>query len=103
MKIEDLTKNGTPMGIVIGIGATVLATALVPALPALARAARPTARAAIKSGLLLAEKGREFISEASEELEDILAEARAELQREKTVWQPESSETADVTSPKNEP
>ncbi|TAL44097.1 MAG: DUF5132 domain-containing protein [Methylovulum sp.] len=92
IKVDDFFKNGTPLGIVIGIGATVLATAVIPALPALARAARPTARAAIKSGLLLAERGREFISEAGEELEDILAEARAELQRENTMDRPEASE-----------
>jgi len=92
IKVDDFFKNGTPLGIAIGIGATVLATAVIPVLPVLARAARPTARAAIKSGLLLAERGREFIAEAGEELEDILAEARAELQRENTVRRPESSE-----------
>jgi hypothetical protein len=55
--IEDFFKSGTPLGIAIGVGATILTTAVVPVLPALAKAARPTARAAIKSGLLLAEKG----------------------------------------------
>ena len=98
IKIDDFFKSGTPLGIAIGIGATVLTTAVIPVLPALAKAARPTARVAIKSGLLLAEKGREFMSEASEELEDILAEVRAELRQEKTMNQPETSEYAEAST-----
>jgi hypothetical protein len=96
IKIDDFFKSGTPLGIAIGIGATVFATAVVPVLPVLAKAARPAARAAIKSGILLAERGREFMSEASEELEDILAEARADLQRESAMKQPESSEFSET-------
>lgn len=82
-KLEDIVKNGTPLGIAIGLGAAVLATAVVPALPAIVRASRPTARAAIKSGMVLLERGREVMAEASEELEDILAEVKAELQQER--------------------
>lgn len=92
IKIDDFIKSGTPLGIALGIGATVLAGAVIPILPALAKTARPTARAAIKSGILLAERGREIIAEVSEELEDILAEARADLLRENEMSQPESPE-----------
>jgi hypothetical protein len=89
IKIDDLFKNGTPLGIAIGVGATVLAAAVIPVLPVLAKAARPSARAALKTGILLAERGREIMAEASEEFEDILAEARADLQREHQMKQPE--------------
>ena len=89
IKIDDLIKSGTPLGIAIGVGATVLAAAVIPALPVLAKAARPGAREALKSGLLLAERGREMMSEISEEFEDILAEVRAELEREHHMTQPE--------------
>ncbi len=92
IKIDDFLKPGTPMGIAIGIGSTVLATVIIPALPVLAKAARPMAKAALKSGLLLAERGRELIAEVSEELEDVLAETKAELMRENT-----DSEAADFT------
>lgn len=102
IKIDDFIKSGTPLGIAIGIGATVLATAVIPVLPALAKAARPTARAAIKSGILLAEKGREFMAEATEELEDILAEAKAELQRENAMSRPDSSEHAEASTDQND-
>ena len=98
IKIDDFFKSGTPLGIAIGIGATVFATAVIPVLPALAKAARPVARAAIKSGLLLAERGREFMAEASEELEDILAEVKADLLQENNMSQPESSEYAEAST-----
>ncbi|MGZ8918304.1 MAG: hypothetical protein ACXW0T_08800 [Methylobacter sp.] len=42
IKIDDFFKSGTPLGIAIGIGATVFATAVVPVLPVLAKAARPS-------------------------------------------------------------
>jgi hypothetical protein len=81
-KIEDLIKGSTPLGIAIGIGATVFAAAVIPILPALARAARPTVRAAIKSGIVLSGKAQELMAETTEQLEDIFAEAKDELQRE---------------------
>ncbi len=84
-KLDDIVKNGTPLGIAIGLGAAALATAIVPAIPAIVRAGRPTARAAIKSGLVLLEKGREIMAEASEEFDDMLAEVKAELQQERSV------------------
>jgi hypothetical protein len=84
------------LGIAIGIGATVFTTAVIPVLPVLAKAARPMARAAIKSGLLLAERGRELIAEVSEELEDVIAETKAELSRENASS--ESSEFGEATT-----
>lgn len=102
IKLGDFFKAGTPLGIAIGIGATVLATAVIPVLPVLAKVARPAARSAIKSGILLAERGREFMAEASEELEDILAEARAELQRENKMSQPESSVYSEASTDKDD-
>lgn len=92
-KLDDIVKNGTPLGIAIGLGTAVLATAIVPVLPAIVRAGRPTARAAIKSGLVLLEKGREVMAEANEEFEDMLAEVKAELQRERTVPHPKAEVT----------
>lgn len=84
-KLNDIVKNGTPLGIAIGLGAAALATAIIPAIPAIIRAGRPTARAAIKSGLVLLEKGREIMAEASEEFDDMLAEVKAELQQERNA------------------
>lgn len=82
-KVEDLLKNGTSLGVAIGLGAAVIAAAIVPALPVIARAGRPAARSAIKQGLALVERGREVMAEAGEELEDLLAEVREELRQER--------------------
>ncbi|HEY8160352.1 MAG TPA: DUF5132 domain-containing protein [Methylobacter sp.] len=81
-KIDDFIKGSTPFGIAIGIGATVFAAAVIPILPALAKAARPTVRAAIKSGIVLSGKAQELIAETTEHLEDVFAEVNDELQRE---------------------
>ncbi len=65
-----------PAGIAATIGAAILAPIVIPAL---AGAAKPLAKAAIKEGLLLSEKSKEFFAEATEVFEDLVAEAKAEL------------------------
>jgi len=82
-KFDDLLKNGTVLGVAIGLGAAAVAAALVPALPAIARAGRPAARGVLKSGLILMAQGREALAEASEEFEDLLAEVSAEMQQQR--------------------
>jgi hypothetical protein len=75
MAIEDLLKKDTGKGVLIGLGVAVAATVL-------ATNGRPMAKAAIKSGMLLYEKGMEKLAELNESLEDIVAEARAEVDEE---------------------
>ncbi|MGD8568008.1 MAG: DUF5132 domain-containing protein [Gammaproteobacteria bacterium] len=79
MAIEDTFKSGIGKGIAIGIGMAIITPVV---LPILARAGRPLTRAAIKSGMLLYDKGRETFAELSEVAEDLIAEARAELEQE---------------------
>lgn len=64
-------------GFATGVGVSLI-TPLV--LTALATVARPAARAAIKAGLVLYERGREKVAEAGEVIEDLVAEAQAELE-----------------------
>ena len=75
MAIEDLLNTDTGKGVLIGLGVAVAATVL-------ATNGRPMAKAAIKSGMLLYEKGMEKLAELNESLEDIVAEARAEVDEE---------------------
>ena len=63
-------------GLAIGIGASVVAPAVIPIL---ASVAKPLAKATIKGGFLLYEKGRETLAETQEVIEDLVAEAKAEM------------------------
>ena len=53
-------------------------------IPLVAAAARPMLKAVLKSGFLLYEKGREAAAAAKEVGEDLVAEAKIEVQSELT-------------------
>ncbi|MGA2400169.1 MAG: DUF5132 domain-containing protein [Syntrophobacteraceae bacterium] len=72
--LDNGLKIGTP--VLIGIGALILAPVLIPVVGAVVK---PLAKATIKGGLSLVQKGRELISETVEVFEDISAEVKAEL------------------------
>jgi hypothetical protein len=63
-------------GLAIGIGAAILAPIVIPAVAAVAK---PLAKAALKGGLLLYERGKEAVAEAGEVIEDLVAEAKSEI------------------------
>jgi hypothetical protein len=75
---DEFVKNGAAKGLIIGIGVAVLAPVL---LPTLARLGRPVVRAMIKGGMVAYEKGRETAAELGEVVEDLVAEARAEMEQ----------------------
>ncbi len=71
--IEDLVEDlGVP-----GIAAIVLLPVLVPV--AAGKIGKPLAKATIKGGIVLYQKGQGVMAEVGETLEDVLAEAKAEL------------------------
>jgi hypothetical protein len=72
---DELGNKGT--GLVIGVAAAVLTPLVLPLITSLAR---PLAKAAIKGGLITYEKGREYVAELAEVMEDLVAEAKAELE-----------------------
>jgi hypothetical protein len=83
-------------GFAAGVGISVV-TPLV--LTALATVARPAARAAIKAGLVLYERGREKVAEVSEVIEDLVAEAQAELEESRGELHETIAETEEAISP----
>lgn len=91
--IEDIIKSDITKGAAIGVGAALVAVA---AIPAIMQAGRPLARVALKSGILLFEKGREVMAEAGETFEDLVAEVKAELAQEREGFATEASPAADV-------
>ncbi len=82
MSLIDDLKGNVVGGLLIGIGAAILAPVV---LPILASIAKPVAKAAVKGGIMLYEKGKETVAEAGEMLEDIVAEAKAELAEEQVA------------------
>jgi len=66
-------------GLAIGIGSLILAPVV---MPALARTAKPLAKAAVKGGLILYDKGKETFPEVYEMVDELIAEARAEAETE---------------------
>ncbi len=73
--IDDLFKGNIVAAVAIGVGAVILA-------PVVARAAKPLAKAAIKGGIIVFEKGKETFSEVGEVVEDLVAEVKAEMAEE---------------------
>ena len=78
-KVEDLFEDLGIPGIVAGVGAIVLAPVLIPTV---AKATKPVAKALIKGGIIAYEKSKSAIAETGEVLEDLVAEAKAELAEE---------------------
>lgn len=72
--VEDL---GIP-----GVTAIILLPVLIPVA---GKAVKPIAKATIKGGVVLYEKGKGVIANVGETFEDIVAESLAELAEEKTV------------------
>lgn len=74
--LDNGLKGNVLTGLAIGIGAAILAPAV---LPALAGVAKPLIKAAVKGGIVLYEKGKETVAELGEVVEDIVAEAKSEM------------------------
>lgn len=74
--VEDMFKGGNVVtGLAVGLGMAVIAPVVLPAL-------RPVAKTIIKAGLVAYDQGRVAFAEMAERTEDILAEARAEMDEE---------------------
>jgi len=74
-------------GILIGIGA-MLAPKLVPKLGS---ALRPLVKSAVRAGYALVDKGRELAAETGEQLQDIVAEVKAEHEQAAASASPDSN------------
>lgn len=72
--LDDVLKGNLLVGVVVGVAATALA-------PVLLAAGRPLLRSAVKTGILMYERGRESVAELRELVEDAAAEAHDELVR----------------------
>ncbi len=71
---EDLTKG--PVPVLLGLGVAMAAPTVIPAL---ASGLRPLAKALVKGGLTIYDAAKEGVAEAGEQLNDLVAETRAEM------------------------
>ncbi len=78
--LDNLFKNDLARGMALGVSAALVAVA---AIPVILTASRPLARVAVKSSLMVLEKGREAMAVAEEHFEDIVAEVKAEMVAER--------------------
>jgi hypothetical protein len=74
--LESLAEGGALTGVAIGVGVLLLAPGL---LPAVARAIRPLAVGAIKVGMTTYDQATSTVRDVTE---DLVAEARTELESE---------------------
>lgn len=75
---EDVLK-GSWGAALVGVGVALVAPTVLPAVGA---AIRPLAKSAIKGGVLLYDTVKESIAEAGEQVNDMVAEVRAEVEEE---------------------
>ena len=75
---EDALK-GSWSAALVGVGVALVAPTVLPAVGA---ALRPLAKSAIKGGVMLYDSVKETIAEAGEQVNDMVAEVRAEVEEE---------------------
>jgi hypothetical protein len=73
--VEGFGSSWVP-SVLVGVGVALIAPVVVPALAA---GMRPLAKAVIKGGIMVYDKGAEALAEAGEQLSDLMAEVRSEL------------------------
>jgi hypothetical protein len=71
----DLLKSDLSKGVAIGLSLGAIGMGLAPVL-------RPVAKRAVKSGILILDKGRAWVFEACDSLEEIVAGVRVKLTQE---------------------
>lgn len=72
---EDVSKSLFSSPILV-IGAVLMAPTLVPALGS---ALRPLAKAVVKTGITMYDSAKELVAEVGDDMNDMVAEARAEM------------------------
>lgn len=80
--LGNILKGNIFTGIALGVGAAILGPVIIPRL---ARVAKPLAKAAIKGGFTLLDKGKELAVEVGETVENIVTELKvvmSEAQKE---------------------
>jgi hypothetical protein len=73
--LDDLTESFWPNALV-GVGVVLLAPVIIPAV---AGGLRPVVKTLVKGGIMVTDKVNSMVAEAGEQLDDMIAEVRAEM------------------------
>jgi hypothetical protein len=76
LKIVDFFEEAGVPGVIAGIGAVILAPVVIPVV---AGVGKPLAKSVLKGGIVLYEKSKGALAEVGESIEDLVAEAKAEI------------------------
>ncbi len=80
--------RGVATSVAVGVALTVVAPVV---MPAVVRGLRPVSKGAVKFGVVTVERARETIAELAEVVEDVFAEAEAEIEQERAATGPEAA------------
>lgn len=80
--IKDLLKNQVVTGVLVGLGSAFI---IPKVLPILGTGLRPVLKSALKSAIVLTDKGKEIAVELMEAAEDLWVEVKAELDEEHKI------------------
>ncbi|CEJ47555.1 DUF5132 domain-containing protein [Umezakia ovalisporum] len=90
-KIPDFVEDAGASGIIVSIGALLLAPVLIPVVAGIGK---PIAKSLVKGGIVAYEKSRGAFAEMGETWEDIIAEAKAEIAEERQAPAFEATSTS---------
>ena len=93
--VEGFGSSWVP-SVLVGVGGALVAPVVVPALAA---GMRPLAKAMIKGGIMVYDKGAEVFAEAGEQLSDLVAEVRSEIDATATAAADAAASAATNGSP----
>jgi hypothetical protein len=93
---DDISKSWFSSALV-GIGAALVAPVV---FPALGSGIRPLAKSIVKGGIVVYDKAKELVAEAGEEMSDLVAEVRSEMETEGTTAESESAPGSAAERPK---
>jgi Protein of unknown function (DUF5132) len=74
---EGLFANGLSTSVIVAVGAAAIVAPVL--LPVAAAVVKPLAKGAIRTGIMLYDKGNEAIAEVGEVIEDLVAEVKSEV------------------------
>lgn len=95
LDLSDFVEDVGLPGVALGVGVLVLAPFFGSAL---AKVGRPLAKATVKGGLIVYDKGKEVLLEAGEAFGQMLEESRAELEKSAENKAIDSVKTVSISS-----